>query len=220
MTAHPTFTSAATRLQERQAKALADSRGTFVKLVRDSDAKVVKGQIARAGIAPGSKMLVDGEAGRPLERVKIPGGIVRIDYDYRWEAALRLREILQRNSPVESGEYRASHVILIDGQEVTPGRTSPTLAPRAELIVVNTTPYSRRLEVGTKRAGRPFVIDVEPRIYERSAREAKATLGKLARFRPTYIRLAGGYRLKETNGRNQQAGSEITYPAVIISPIK
>ena len=189
-----------------------DAKALLVKTAEQGNKRILAEQTARSGgETPGFTQKVDGVEGAALDRVKMPG-IIRFDYDYRWEAALWLLDWLRKHSPYESGEYARSHVILLNGKEVEADR-SRRLYRSAELIVTNTTPYSRRLEVARRADGRPFVVDVEPRIYERGVKAARAQFNgliaaKALRVDPLYIDLAGAYVPK--------GGKPLRYPAAQI----
>ena len=98
------------------------------------------------------------------------------------------------------------------------------------------------LEPTTRRAefddGRPFVLQVDPHIYERVAYALKAKFGRVARIEFTYAELPGGWVIKgrlpqrywttrsarTASGRKavfrkryQKAGSKVRAPAIVIS---
>ena len=52
-----------------------------------------------------------------------------------------------------------------------PGETIP---PADEYVFINPVPYARRIEVGKTKSGRPFLIQVPNKIYERTAKDARA----------------------------------------------
>ena len=197
------FTVDTSGMVERDAKAL------LVQTAAEGNKRILAEQTKRSGGAtPGVATKVDGTEGKPLDQVRMPG-IIRFDYDYRWEVALWLLSWLQDNSPVDSGEYRGSHVILLNGKEIAPD-PSRRLYRSAELLLTNTTPYSRRLEVATKKDGSPFVVQVQPGIYGRGVKAARAEFSgligaKALRVDPLFLDLAGAYQPK--------GGDPMRYPA-------
>jgi hypothetical protein len=181
-----------------------DARALLVRTAREGNREILAEQAQRSGgIVPGVTQKVDGIEARALEQVRMPG-IIRFDYDYRWEVAVWLLRWLETNSPEDSGDYRRSHALMLNGNRIEPGPR--VLGKGDELVVVNTVPYSRRLEIGTKRDGSPFVIDVEPRIYERAKKAARVQYADLVkadalRILGTYVELADGYVIKGGRAR-------------------
>ena len=126
--------------------------------------------------------------------------------------------------------FIAGCLLLADGQVVPEGKEAPV----AEVYTfVNVVPYARRIEVGKTESGRDFVIQVPNRIAERTAKDAAARFGNIARIRSIWIGLASPYTLKHDQvsrsfkgGRwriskrqrpDRVAGSAITYPAITVS---
>lgn len=82
---------------------------------------------------------------------------------------------LRDRSPVRSGTYRDSHLLLADGVIVATAAdviAGANIPDAREYSFVSPEPYSRKIEVGKTAAGRDFVIAVPNRIYERTARDA------------------------------------------------
>jgi hypothetical protein len=87
--------------------------------------------------------------------------------------ARRLRE----QSPVLSGAYRDSLMLLADGRFVANARdvaAGADIPDAKEYAFVSPEPYSRKIEVGKTKSGRDFVISVPSRLHQRVAAEAKA----------------------------------------------
>jgi hypothetical protein len=177
--------------------------------------KVLQGQQARSGVRPGTRHVVDGKVGAAFESVK-PGGRIVTIYDYRKEVALFVLAALRSASPSSSGRYRRSHFMLLNGQEAA--SLPDTLADSDVVTITNSTPYARRLEVGKKRDGSPFVVQVEPRIYERVAKKvAGPRYRNVAAIAFNYVDLANPYR--KVASKRRGAGQSIRYPAIIIKPL-
>lgn len=105
-----------------------------------------KAQNARVlGRVPAHTVSVDGREDAPLAGVRIPGGVVFVEFEIVFEAITWIGEMLKKHSPVKSGRYRDSHVLIADGVAVEEG----AIPPVAERFVwVNVTPYSRKIERG------------------------------------------------------------------------
>lgn len=169
----------------------------------------------------GSKPDFDAYANTPLQTnidaVILPGPIV---YRYRYirEVVAEAIRQLRAASPISSGAYARSHQIFVDGVPVD--ALPMNLKATADVMIANTVPYARRLEVGKTKSGRAFLISVPNRIYERTARKLKAKYGQVAKIESTFVSLPGAYALKRIpTGRARRgrgAGSAVTFPAIRI----
>lgn len=188
------------------------------------------------GLAPTFEAYANSPGNKNLETVILPGPIV---YNYRYlsdviQVAL---DELRKMSPVQSGDYVRSHTLYING---TPTDVTPkTLKAGDQVYIANPVPYSRRIEVGKTKSGRAFVMQVEPRIYERVAKrvlipryrnQAKITFG--------YVTLSGAHTVKgglsshygtgakagprgggTMRKRRQKVGSVVQSPAIFITSL-
>lgn len=216
----------------------------LIKTATDGNRKTIVEQASRAGVIPS----VDGYANRPgnvdLNSVQLPGPIVFL-YDYRKEIAQVGIQMLREASPVQSGKYRDSHVILLNGAEVE--NLPAKLSPSDVVTLTNPVPYARRIEIGKTKSGRDFVVKVPNRIYERVAKQKLRLIYKnVADIQFTYIELdspqkhkivgglapfyllKGQARLRGTflgaagtlkrRARRQKVGEFVKAPAIIIRP--
>lgn len=180
------------------------ARDLLVRTARAGHAETMQRQRARAGFAPDFDVYVNRPGNENLPAVKLPGPIV---YRYRY-----LREIVEyalgelyRASPVQSGRYVQSHTVFVNGQPVE--ALPDPLPPSAEVMIANPVPYARRLEIGKTKAGRDFVLQVEPRIYERVAKGAlRRRFGKNAEIEFTYVTLPGSIRAKGALASHYRTG--------------
>lgn len=138
------------------------------------------------GAAPPKTVTVDGRQGAPLQSVDPDRGIIIAEWRLIGDVLVWIMATLKQRSPVVAGQYRDSHTLYADGSEVN--AASPPLAQ--EYTFLNPLPYSRKIEIGKTKAGRDFVIQVPNRIYERTAKDAKARFGNIARIRFIYSALA------------------------------
>jgi len=197
---------------------LTDAQGKklLVDKARQVNSEILQQQTTRAGVVPDYIQVVNGQRDAPLESVT-PTGVVIFLYDYRREIALVAHEALVRNSPRRSGAYIQHHIYLVDGREVA--SLPQNLRSVKEIVLTNDQPYARRLEVGKKHDGSPFVVQVEPHIYERTARKEIAPVYRnVADVQFNYVDLSGAY-VTRSRGKRVSAGTAIRYPAIFIRPL-
>lgn len=130
-----------------------DLRITLAPTTRSRDiAAVARTTLAAAQIAhrialgrsPSYRTWVDGRFGGALDTVKPSGGKIEIEFDLVDTGIVRwIAEMLRQFSPVLTGAYRDSHVLLADGAEVDPfGRI-----PQAKLYeFISTAIYAAKIE--------------------------------------------------------------------------
>jgi hypothetical protein len=166
--------------------------------------------------------MVDGREGAAEETVRLDGGHIVYSFSSLALAVEFALDYLRERSPVLTGDYKASWLVLVNG---SPWRQPITEIPgEAEAVVTNDRPFHRLLELGSNgRASARRVRRVKyknRRGFERtklltSTSDCMAEVQKrwpdlfVAR---QFVRLSGGkndvpYRAKS---------GEITYPAVII----
>lgn len=93
---------------------------------------------------------VDGRENAPLESVSPEGRII-----YRFngiaEATAFALGFCVARSPVLTGAYRKSWFVLVDGREWS--APLPEIPSGAEVLVVNTQPYHRKIDMGSQGVG-------------------------------------------------------------------
>jgi len=215
-----------------------------VSHLRPPEVQRVHARIAREGLAehlaalpgkPPVRTIVDGRAGAAEESVRAYG-LIRYEFGFLAEIAPFALEQARTLSPVDSGRYRDSWIVLADGVPVDAAAVPPETV---ELTIVNPEPYSRKLNVGKGLDGTPFVIEVPPNFVERVAQAVLRRWGNIVRAQVRYLSLQGAYTIKTGNAvllrreagragilvdsraqfqsrRDRNAGSEVTYPAVVI----
>lgn len=180
---------------------------------------------------------VNNQPGLPEEAVVAPGPIV---YDFvNWSAIIRTAlEELQKRVPRKSGRYAGGFMVLANGHPVREYKAIPT---EAEVIIFNTRPYTRKMEVGGNKTGAKH-FDAVRRLLATRYRDV-FEVGKVR-----FLDIGGGlhpdvpYILKgeaplvaakktrrssafragrATLARDQrrQAGMPIAYPAIIINAV-
>jgi hypothetical protein len=177
---------------ERNGKAL------LLRVARAGHAKIMAEATAESGFPPQWEAYANVRGNTNLESVILPGPIVYF-YHYTTEVIEQALTLLQRLSPVRTGLYAKSHTIYVNGQPTA--RAPKTLTE--EVIISNPVPYARKIEIGKTRSGRPFVIQVPNRIYERAAKALRSRYRNVATIEYNYITIEGRER----------------WPALIISPV-
>lgn len=206
-----------------------EARKLLVRVARQGNAKILAEQTARAGVPPAVEAYANTPGNHDLDSVKLPGPIV-YRYRYAAEIAKVALEELRRASPVISGLYRDSHTLFINGIPVE-GSPSAVLGSD-EIFIANPVPYARRLEVGLTEAGRAFVLQVPPRIYERVLKSILIPrYRRVARLTLEYVTIPGAYVIKGRlpshyiakggirRRRRQRVGEPVRSPAIVISAL-
>lgn len=132
------------------------------------------------GAVPPYDTFVDGSEGKSEDQVSPDGEIV---YQFRLvtDALAWIDAELIAHSPVKTGRYQRSHILLADGVETDPD--TPPLA--SEYVFLNTQPYARKIERGESKAAPEGV-------YEGIATLAAARFGNTAKISFGYRSAAGG----------------------------
>lgn len=148
---------------------------------------------------------VDGTKGAREEQVRTDGTII---YDYpRLDGVVQAAlETLFDLSPVLSGDYRINHRLFVDGVEA---RNLAEWDGQGEIIISNSMPYSRKIELGKMTMRVPGTDHV----YEQAEFTLRQRFGNQARIVFTYRGLMGGSVLSSKQGGNK---SEYRYPALEI----
>lgn len=179
--------------------------------------RVFREQTARDGLPPAYRQIVDGVEGAPLPTVK-PDGVIVLAWQYLAAIVQDTYEILVARSPQDTGDYIAGLIILVDGHEAG---VETIDANTREVHIVASVPYARRLEVGKRKGGGAFVLEVKSHIVEETAIVARRLAGDLASFKLKYVRLSDAYDRSRMSGPPRRAGrvpTDVRYPAILITP--
>lgn len=204
----------------------------LLKSATAGHARIMQEQTARAGIPPDFTDYANTPGNTDLNSVKLPGPIV-FNYKYIREIVQVARDWLQRNSPVDSGEYVRSHTLFVDGAAVDV--LPPNITGPLDIMIANLVPYARKIEVGKTESGRAFVIQVAPNIYERCSEMLISRYGEIAKISFGYSALSNAYALKSNQvtrhfsarglriekriKQDHRAGSAVTSPTIFIESI-
>lgn len=148
------------------------------KLLADAQEK----NKAALGSVPSHEQFVDGRKNAPLESVNPDRGTIVFEFQLVRDVLAWIGEQLVLNSPVLTGRYQRSHILLADKKEVLPGEEVPEAE---EYVFVSTVPYARKIERGLSDQAPDGVYDVV-------ADMAKRRFGNIANIRFTYSSIVGG----------------------------
>ena len=204
-----------------------EARQLLIRTARQGHVRIMREQTARSGSVPIYKAWANSPANTNIATVKAPGPIV-YEYYYSAEIVKEALKMLQDMSPVESGKYKRSHGLWIDGLPVKP---DTPLSPEHEIFIANTVDYSRRLEVGKTTSGRQFTIQKKySHIYERATKRLNAKYENVANIYFGYVQLPGAWEIKgrlpphymlptgKKRKRRQNVGELVRAPAIFIEP--
>ncbi|MFG1304158.1 hypothetical protein V5F34_08465 [Xanthobacter autotrophicus] len=179
------------------------------------------GVLKRGEASPIYDTFVNGIRGAAEETVKAPGPIL-YQFSY-WQPIIAFTlDYLQRRSPVKSGRYAASHMVMIGSQIIRP---DATISADEEVTIVSDQPYSRKIEAGHMQMSVPRYV------YADARKAVVARFGGAKGFievQATQVLLPNGYILKgrfrkgfrkyaRTKLRKDtEAGARMTYPALIM----
>ncbi len=165
------------------------------------------------------RQVVDGKLGADLTSVR-PDGVIIFAWQYLGEVVSRIHQLVVVSSPRVTGQYIAGIIVLADGEEVEP---TAIPANAAKVHIVASVPYARRLEIGHRKGGAPFVIQVPYKNIEHLAMVARQLYKNLADISFTYVDLTDAYvhgrNPKEWNYRRPTRKEIVVrYPAILIEP--
>lgn len=190
-----------------QSKAVADFARQGIA-EGDATNKLVLGRV------PPRETTVDGTKGAALENVRPNGGTIITEWEIVGDLMIWIGNTLRDRSPVISGDYRKAHTLFADDREVLKGEQIPVAS---EYVFLNPLPYARKIEIGKTKSGRDFLVQVPNRIYERTAKDAQARFGNIAKVKFTYRAAAGGsiipyvpIRRTTTRGKNGRFQSGVS----------
>lgn len=152
-------------------------REIFVKEARKILYETRRQNRQALGVDTPYQQIVDGNIGAPLTSINPDGGTIVFRFEL-FEPVLRwIHQQLMLNSPVLTGRYQASHVLLADGDEVDDPDTY--IPPAEEYFFINLQPYSRKIERGLSKQA-PLGV------YQETQKQANARFGNIAKIKFSY----------------------------------
>jgi hypothetical protein len=188
---------------EARSKALADFAREQLSAAQETNRQAL-------GMVPPHETFVDGRKGASVETVKPDGTIVFL-FDLIEDALMWIGEHLPKESPVRTGKFAKSFILLADGVEVPmPG----PIPPASEYVFANVQPYARKIERGLS-------AQAPDGVFQAIAVVAKGRFGNMAAIKFSYRALTGGMIMeyKSTartttrgkNGRFTSSGADRSY---------
>jgi hypothetical protein len=154
------------------------------------------------GRVPSYTVSVDGRVGAPLTSVR-PNGYVIAEFELLNDVLHWIREQLESNSPVLTGQYKTSHVLFADGNEVG----ADDVIPLAEEYIFTTPlPYARKIERGQSS-------QAPDGVYQGVAVLASQRFGNIARIKFSYRAIHTGSILTGKAGNK----ADNRNPAIVIT---
>lgn len=124
------------------ANVLALTRQQIAQVAKEQNAKIMASQPRPLNFV----RHVDGVKDAPEDTVKT-GGVIVYDYGRLDQVAEFALETVRQLSPVESGDYVRSHVLMLNGQVVD---NLVAWKPGDRITISNSEPYARKIEIGGK----------------------------------------------------------------------
>lgn len=169
-------------------------------------------------------VVTDGQPRRDYRDVKPFGKIEFIARTDMADAVHWALSELQRKSPVLTGRYASSHVVLINGSEIQGNIWTALRAvkPTDRVQIVNPQPYARKLEgaTGSKRTGRQrrrgSSRQARGGVYRPVLRALVNRYGKSLFFDFAYVKLNLGVKVwgKSGGGSKSRVQRDQVYPAL------
>lgn len=141
---------------------------------------------------------VDGSKGARFESVNPDHGTIAAMWELQTDTVAQIWAMLKKHSPVLTGQYRDSHVLLADGAEIDPEGKLPVAS---EFVFISAVPYARKIERGLSSQATDGV-------YEAVAALARGRFGNVAKISFTFRSLAsgGGSSLHKWSGSTKSGG--------------
>lgn len=159
---------------------------------------------------------------RVYRLVHLGAGIIGGDADrkLRGDVLAWVARELRSRSPVLSGAYRDAHALWGDGRfimEASAVTTDAEVPDANEYAFTNTAPYARKIEVGRTAAGRDFVIQVQNRIYERVADDARNAFRGRADIAFEWRAVIDAHQTPQRFAWYPHNKSDVRYPAIVVT---
>lgn len=126
---------------------------------------------------------------------------------------------LRDRSPFVSGDYQAAHALYADGKflmNAADVSADMDLPDAEEFSFANTVPYARKIEFGTTKAGRDFVIQVPNRIYEHVAEDARSKFSGAADILFEMRAVIDARQTPQRDARKPHNQPDVRYPSIVV----
>ena len=155
------------------------------------------------GRVPPFQVFVNGSKTGSVPAALKVSDTVFVEFEFIAEALIWISQQLEKFSPVKSGRYKRSHVLLADGSEV---EVSAQIPLAREYVFINTVPYARKIERGSSS-------EAPNGVYQAVATLARGRFGNLARITYGFRTVIGGSMIIGRAG-NRAANRN---PAIIVT---
>lgn len=173
--------------------------------------KALADHLAKVDPDPQVERFVDGRQGLAEEQVKLYG-VIRYEFVRLGQIVAEALKWLIEHSPKESGEYKNSFYVGVNGKLIPAANFNPKAVPSdAEIVVGNKAPYHRKLDVQTI-GKKPIKVSVEPFLMERAAQMIRRRYLDVDCKRVYTMQFTGQYVLK----RGKRAGKPVQSPALVL----
>jgi hypothetical protein len=167
---------------------LAETHAAHVALAKREHARIMQAEPKPARFT----RTVDGVPGAVEEAVKI-GGVIRYNYNRLDEVVRFAMDTLFDLSPVLSGEYRMRHQLFVGGVQAA---NLQSWDGSSDIIITNTLPYSRKIEMSTMTMRVPGT----DRVYEEAASVVARRFGNVAKVLADWQGVVGRVTASGTKG--------------------
>ena len=158
---------------------------------------------------------VDGKKDAPEEAVE-PSGTIAYEFEYLGEIVVFALGFLRQRAPVASGRYISSFYVGVGGKFVKAENFRPDIVPPGmEIIIGNTQPYSRKIDVqlvGNQR----LRFSEPPNLFLDAAVAVRRRFGNFVSAKRIYtVEFPGQYILR--TGRRR--GKRVESPALVLAAL-
>lgn len=192
-------------------------RPELARYARKSVAEVIANRQASSSY----EKYVSGRRGAEEETVSDPL-VIYYEFSYWQEIIAFALDVLKRRSPVRTGRYQNAHQVMLGSQFISP---DVDIAPDEVVRIVNTQPYSRKIEVGFMRMSveRGVYQDVRKAVEKRfGGQDGPLTVDfEMVTIPGGYVlkgRFRRGFRQYARTGlkKDTMAGAPMTYPSIVM----
>ncbi|MFT8481371.1 hypothetical protein [Gluconobacter oxydans] len=174
-------------------------------------------QAVRSGDAPPHWVtIVDGRQGTPESSVQ-PDGFILYKFNVMGLAAQAALQLCKDRSPVRSGRYRDSWMVVVDGRPWT--EEVADIPEGVSVMIVNPQPYARKIDTGAMKnmSVPPGIVDAVRKLVQRKFPTVNAARAFVTI--PSGLMENAPYVLRRSRGRSKSrsAGTAMTYPAMILT---
>lgn len=203
-----------TTLRVQVPKACDDAaRRALAQAAEQTEARVVREQTPRAGVAPAVVPIVNGRRRAPYAGAD-PRRPILIEFHYMREVASEAVRLLTERGPKLKGAWKSSITVFVDEAEAS----LAAITERTRLVqVAPLVVYARRLEIGRRESGQPFIVNAPPNLVQETALMLRKFYAAVADVRISFVEAAGG-RADRARARRRggKAPRPMRYPAIVI----